>query len=250
MPQYKLTKALPKKMVGNLILSSVTNVKPGDTVTGQITGATAKVLEIRSEQPSTKVVRVDQITNIFAHNETIHSSPGGATTPTVTWFDISLTNQGIVRTIKSGAGLTRVRDEVLTAIRDLSTIITDLAGATFTAAVSYSGTDLMVTNDTLTVTVTPSENVSVAAGSYVAVTLGSNTRHAVYNASLSTPISLVFQYKIVAGDSAVAGYVAIVGTIVGTVKIISPSTGSLQLVPKTVVSPTFSAPNTSLATAN
>jgi hypothetical protein len=133
--------------------------------------------------------------------------------------------------------------EVMVTIRGLDTANADAVGVpTFTAAVTYSGTNLMVTGDVLTVTITASEEVRASKTSYIQVVIGSTTRNATLVSGSGTT-SLVFTYTVNEDDLASVGQVTVGTTIVGSVK--DPvKQGS---VPVTV---TFTSPNTSTATAN
>ncbi len=237
MPQLTLFKRLQNKQVGNITLDTTTNFAVGDTVTGGSSAAHAKVIKV----VSATILRVNRITGVFADGETVTNGSTGTGVVATNGFDLSITASGLLRTFRVGA---RVRTELLTALRNFNTKSTDaVTPPTFTAAVSYSGTAAMVTGNVMTVTVTANEEVAVAADAYVAITIGVNTRHAVFVPALSTATDQVFEYTIVAGDSATAGNIHVGTTIVGAV---ADVVGEI-LVPATV---TFVAPNTSTATAN
>lgn len=134
--------------------------------------------------------------------------------------------------------------EVLVACRGLDTKNTDAASApTFTAAIAYSGTAAMVTDDIVTITITSTEAVKVSSIAYVVFNIDTDARQAVFDPATSTGTSLKFKYTIDETDSATAGQVSVGTTIVGTVSdLVGDST-----VPVAV---TFVAPNTSTATVN
>ncbi len=139
--------------------------------------------------------------------------------------------------------------EVIVAIGALNVKSGDVADAanapTFTAEVTYSGTSAMVTGDVMTVTLTPSEPVTVSGIPEIGLTIGANTRALVYDAGLSTTTSLVFKYTVVANDAALATEVFVAGlTTGGSVSDILP-TGALI-----TASVSFASPDTTAATVN
>lgn len=136
--------------------------------------------------------------------------------------------------------------EVVAAISSLDTVYADaIVAPGFTAAVTYSGTSAMITGDILTVTVSSTEEVVVGGSPKIAVTIGANTRQAAFDQASSTTTSLVFKYTIVAGDVALAGNVSVAATTNG-----GQIADVLPANKRQPVTVSFTAPNTSTATAN
>lgn len=95
-------------------------------------------------------------------------------------------------------------EEILVGLTELLTKKTDSTTVpTFTIAVPANGN--YVTGAVLAFTVTTSETVTVVNTPRIAVTIGANTRQALYVAADSTETSLVFKYTVVVGDSDVDG---------------------------------------------
>lgn len=112
--------------------------------------------------------------------------------------DTSLTTTVAFNPALSGATILRF-EEVLVGLSELLTKKTDSTTVpTFTIAVPADGN--YVTGAVLTFTVTASEAVTVVNTPRIALTIGANTRQALYSAADSTETSLVFKYTIVAGD--------------------------------------------------
>jgi len=136
--------------------------------------------------------------------------------------------------------------EVLVAISSLSVKNTDVTTVpTFTAIATYSGTSAMITGDVLTVTLTSSEPVKVNGTPEIGLTIGVNTRALVFNPALSTNTSLVFDYTIVAGDTAVATGVSVAALTTGGSVYDIIDGGALI-----AASVTYVAPNVSTVTVN
>jgi len=136
--------------------------------------------------------------------------------------------------------------EVLVAISSLNVKNSDVITVpTFTALATYSGTSTMVTGDVLTVTLTASEPVKVDGTPAISLVVGGNNRELVFNPTLSTSTSLVFEYTIVAGDSAIAGQVTIGASTAGGSVYDIIQGGALI-----AASVTFVAPDTSTSTVN
>jgi hypothetical protein len=93
-----------------------------------------------------------------------------------------------------------VTGEILVAITGLDVKNTDaVVVPTFgTIAVPADGTYNL--GDTLTFTLTVTEDVQVQGSPYIELTIGSTVRNAVYDSSTSTPTSLVFKYVVAADD--------------------------------------------------
>jgi len=88
--------------------------------------------------------------------------------------------------------------EVIAAIGSLDTQYADaIVIPTFTLAATSSN---LVTDDTLILTVTASEPVSIVGIPAIGVTLNSGKVYAQYNSLVSTPTSLIFEYTVKSND--------------------------------------------------
>lgn len=101
--------------------------------------------------------------------------------------------------------------EVVVAIKNLLVKQTSIVFPTFTAA--QTPTVHLVTGGVLNITVASSVAVKVSGVPTIALTIGTGTGVASYNAASSTPTSLVFTYTVLAGDYA-ATQITIANTIV------------------------------------
>ena len=101
--------------------------------------------------------------------------------------------------------------EIIVAMKNLLVKNTAAAYPTFTA--TQPSTTHYTTGQKFTHVVVPSKNVFVSGLPTVQLTVGANTRQAVYNPATSTPLSLKFDYTIVSGDFAGTS-VVIASTIV------------------------------------
>jgi len=112
--------------------------------------------------------------------------------------DTSLTTTVAFSPVLSGSTVNRF-EEVLVGLSELLTKKTDSDTVpTFTITVPADGN--YVTDDVLTFTVTASEALTVVNTPRIALTIGANTRQALYSAADSTETSLVFKYTVVADD--------------------------------------------------
>jgi predicted nucleotidyltransferase len=112
--------------------------------------------------------------------------------------DTSLTTNTAFSPALSGATLLKF-EEVLVALSELLSKKVDVATVpTFTLTLPADGN--YVTDDILEFIVTASEAVEVVNTPRIAVTIGANTRYALYSAADSTSTDLVFKYTVVAGD--------------------------------------------------
>ena len=134
--------------------------------------------------------------------------------------------------------------EVLVCLRGLNSATTDAADAVgWTATVTYSGTEAMVTDDVITIVITGDETSFVTRNSYVGLGIGEATRSAIYDGVTSTDTAQKFNYTITADDVALATGVVVGTTIVGKVYDHAGRSKVLQTV-------TFTSPDTSTATVN
>ncbi len=159
-------------------------------------------------------------------------------------------------TVNSGSftasGKAQQRGEIVAAIRGLDIVNADLiVPPTFTATTSpVSGSLSVAASGIISVTVTPSEPVYVDVSQgipYVALTIGSNTRYAVFDPASSTSTSLVFKYQVVTGDiggsTTVAASVSLNG---GSINDIAASSATGTNAYLAVSSVTYVAPTTSV----
>lgn len=88
----------------------------------------------------------------------------------------------------------------LTYSNTLGNVATPTANVT-----NLAGNVTFVTGNVITITVTPSESVTVDLIPYIGLTINGVARQALYDKYSSSSTSLVFKYTVVAGDSATAG---------------------------------------------
>jgi hypothetical protein len=110
--------------------------------------------------------------------------------------------QTVTSTTVTAVGLVSKSVEVVATLGGLYGVYADaLAAPTFTAAITYSGTQNMVTGDQFRVTLTASEPVFVAGTPTITVTINGVAKLATYDAVDSTSTSLEFEYIVLASDS-------------------------------------------------
>ena len=106
----------------------------------------------------------------------------------------------------------------------------------------YQSSNVLITNNVVTIAVTTSKAVYVTGSPYISMTIGSGTPHAVYQQGSGSNV-LIFTYEIASGDTATAGNFSISSPIhlnSGTIKDLQGNNLTL----------TFSAPTTSSVTVN
>lgn len=146
-----------------------------------------------------------------------------------------------------------VEAEVLVAIGQLDQLFADASIlATFTAAISYSGTLNTVTGGIITVTVTSSEPVIITGTPTITLSINGVVRTMIYNAATSTTTSLIFAYVVVAADKAIAGQVVVGSSITGQLGIgdILTPVGTVSGALNPIASTAFTPPVTSSTTVN
>ena len=75
----------------------------------------------------------------------------------------------------------------------------------------------MVTGETITLTLTATDDVVVAQGAYVEIVIDGVTKQLVYNPIGTTSTSVLFEYEVVAGDVALVTEVTIGTNVNGSV---------------------------------
>lgn len=182
-------------------LPTFTGVLSGGKATISIATSVEGVLNTTSE--------VQTVTLNGAQGGTWTLTIGGQTTSALA-YNISTANlQTAIQALSSvGSGNCTVTGSVGSYTLTFSNTLGNLAQAT-ASVTNLLGNRTFVTGNVMTITVTPSEPVTVDQTPYLVITINGVARNALFDKYASTESSLVFKYTVVAGDVATAGQVTI-----------------------------------------